>query len=84
MVDWKIVIATLASNVEDHFDMLRFRLEQRLGWETPINTGNAIQYKTSSTQGSVRLKLGEEVNIIRAGTRTARISIKKLETAPVK
>ncbi len=55
-----------------------------LGWETPINTGNNIQYKTSSTQGSVRLKLGEEVNIIRAGTRTARISIKKLEAPPAK
>ncbi len=46
MVDWKIVIATLASNVEDHFDMLRFRLEQRLGWETPIQIVPYLGYGT--------------------------------------
>lgn len=55
-----------------------------LGWESPITVGTGVQYKTSSTQGSVRLKLGEEVNIIRAGGRTARLSVKKLETTPVK
>jgi hypothetical protein len=55
-----------------------------LAWETPITVGNNTQYKTSSTQGSVRLKLGEEVQIIRAGTRTARLSIKKLDVVKPK
>ena len=57
----------------------------QLGWQTPVPAGNnSIQYQTSSTQGSVRLKLGEEVQIIRAGTRTAKISIKKLEASKPK
>jgi hypothetical protein len=47
----------------------------------PVTVGNTTQIKTSATQGSVRLKLGEEVQIIRAGTRAARLSIKKLEAA---
>ena len=55
-----------------------------LGWESPITVGTNTQYKTSATQGSVRLKLGEEVQIIRAATRTARLSIKKLEASKPK
>ncbi|HEY8962791.1 MAG TPA: hypothetical protein VIM57_11365 [Luteolibacter sp.] len=55
-----------------------------LGWETPVTTGNSTQYKSSATQGSVRLKLGEEVQIIRAGTRTARLSVKSLEASKTK
>jgi hypothetical protein len=56
-----------------------------LGWETlsPPAEGN-IQSRNSSMQGSVRLKLGEEVQIIRAGTRVARLSIKKLEPSKPK
>lgn len=52
-----------------------------LGWETAIPAGNNTQYKSSSTQGSVRMKLGDDIQIIRAGTRVARLSIKKLEMA---
>lgn len=52
-----------------------------LGWETLITVGNGAQYKSSRTEGSVRLKLGEEVQILRAGARTARLSIKKLDGA---
>jgi len=57
----------------------------RLGWQTPVpaNNGN-IQFQSSTTQGSVRLKLGEEVQIIRAGTRIARLSIKKLDASKPK
>lgn len=56
-----------------------------LGWETQITgAGGSIQSRTSSTQGSVRLKLDEEIQIIRAGSRTARLSIKKLEPAKPK
>jgi hypothetical protein len=52
-----------------------------LGWQVAIvQPKNPLQqYKSSNVQGSVRLKLGEEVQIIRAGARTARLSIKKLE-----
>ncbi|MGB8168367.1 MAG: hypothetical protein WCF18_12790 [Chthoniobacteraceae bacterium] len=51
-----------------------------LGWQTPSTTDNGnIQFHQSNTQGSVRLKLGEEVQIIRAGSRTARLAITKLE-----
>jgi phosphatidate phosphatase APP1 len=46
MVDWKIVIATLASNVEDHFDTLKFRLEQRLGWDKPVQIVPYLGYGT--------------------------------------
>ena len=55
-----------------------------LGWTTTIAVGNNTQQNTSGTQGSVRLKVGEEVQIIRAGTRTARLSIKKLEAGKAK
>lgn len=56
-----------------------------LGWQTNAPTGGGpMQYLQSTTQGSVRLKLGEEVQIIKAGARTARLSIKKLEPAKSK
>ena len=55
-----------------------------LGWETLSPVAEGIQSRSSSMQGSVRLQLGEEVQIIRAGTRVARLSIKKLEPAKPK
>ena len=57
-----------------------------LGWETPIPVGDgkSVQFRPSSTRGSVRLKLGEEIQIIRAGPRIARLSIKKLEPSKPK
>jgi hypothetical protein len=67
-----------------------------LSWQTQIVTSNNndptpmapgtgnIRYQSSEAQGSVRLKLGEEAQIIRAGTRTARLSIKKLEMTKAK
>ena len=57
-----------------------------LGWQTPVtaNNGSSFQYLPSNTLGSVRLKLGEEVQIIKAGTRTARLSVKKLEASKAK
>jgi hypothetical protein len=52
-----------------------------LGWQSEVRVGggNNIQYQPSSAQGSVRLKPGEAVEIIRAGNRAARLVIKKLE-----
>ena len=56
-----------------------------LGWDTPVPAGkDTVQFRSSSTQGSVRLKLGEEIQIIRAGPRVARLSIKKLEATKPK
>jgi phosphatidate phosphatase APP1 len=46
MVDWKIVVATLASNVEDHFDKLKFRLGERLGWDKPVQIIPYLGYGT--------------------------------------
>lgn len=46
MVDWKIVLATIVSNVEDHFDTLKFRLEQRLGWDKPVQIIPYLGYGT--------------------------------------
>lgn len=50
-----------------------------LNWQTPVGGGDkgAVQFIPSNVQGSVRLKLGEEVQIIRAGTRVALLSVKK-------
>ena len=57
----------------------------QLGWQVPVSTGKgATQFVTSSTQGSVRLKLGDEVQVIRAGTKSARLSIRKFETPKAK
>ena len=55
-----------------------------LDWQTPVGGAGAKQYVPSRMQGSVRLKLGEEVQIIRAGTRSARLSIQKLDAVKVK
>ncbi|WP_395739882.1 hypothetical protein [Prosthecobacter sp.] len=63
-----------------------------LGWETPVTTPKAnqppqiggTQYMSSRTTGSVRLKDGEELQILRAGTRTAKLSIRKLPLAKSK
>lgn len=63
--------------IEDSGSML---IAYALGWQTQAPTdNNNVRYQSSEAQGSVRLKPGEEVQIIRAGTRTARLSIKKLE-----
>ncbi len=50
-----------------------------LDWQTPVGVAGSTQYLPSRMHGSVRLKLGEEVQIIRAGTRSARLSIQKLD-----
>jgi hypothetical protein len=61
-----------------------------LGWQAPApvdkGPGNfpAQSAPSSSTRGSVRLKAGEEMQIIRAGTRSAKLSIKKLEPSKSK
>ncbi|WP_395753811.1 hypothetical protein [Prosthecobacter sp.] len=62
-----------------------------LGWETPVPPKSnqppqivGSQYMSSRTTGSVRLKVGEELQIIRAGTRTATLSIQKLPLAKAK
>src|SRR5215212_7018003 len=31
MVDWRKAVATIATNIEEHFDDAKYRLEQRLG-----------------------------------------------------
>ena len=60
-------------------------IEYALGWSTAISGANGnTELRPSSTTGSVRLKLGEEVQIIRAGSRVARLSIKKLEASKTK
>lgn len=46
MVDWKVVVGTLASNVEDHFDRLKFRLGQRLSWDKPVHIVPYLGYGT--------------------------------------
>jgi len=50
-----------------------------LGWATEMNQGQRVQSKSSAITGSVRLKMGEEVPIFRAGNRIIRLSIKKLQ-----
>ena len=52
-----------------------------LGWETMITVNSGVQFKPTSIQGSVRIKPGEEVQIIRAKNRTARLQVKKLDSA---
>ncbi|MEI6714857.1 MAG: hypothetical protein WCO60_13960, partial [Verrucomicrobiota bacterium] len=62
-------------------------LDYTLGWETRIpngNMSNTARICESSTKSSVCLNLGEEVQILRVGTRTTRVSIKKLEAATTK
>jgi phosphatidate phosphatase APP1 len=36
MVDWRAAVAQVATNVEEHFDVLKYRLEQRLGLLQPV------------------------------------------------
>jgi len=69
-------------DLEDSASIMIYYL---LDWQTPAATindngnGPPKAPPISRASGSVRLKPGEEVQIIRAGTRTARLSIKKLE-----
>ena len=52
----------------------------QLGWQTPLASGkDSTQLVPSNMQGSVRLKMGDEVQLMRAGSRSARLSIKRLE-----
>lgn len=51
----------------------------QLGWQTPVQIGkDSTQLVPSNMQGSVRLKMGDEIQVMRAGSRSARLSIKKL------
>ena len=62
-----------------------FMIAYVLSWQTTVAAeGNNSQIKSTSTQGSVRLKLGDEVTLIRAGTRIARLSMTKLEVGKAK
>jgi hypothetical protein len=56
-----------------------------IGWETPFSgAGGNVQFRTSSMTGSVRLKAGDEVQILRAGTHATRLAIRKVEPAKAK
>jgi len=55
-----------------------------LGWQVAAKEGQSTQYKSSSTSGSVRLKMEKEVPIIRVGDRVVRLSIKKFQEPSVK
>jgi hypothetical protein len=55
-----------------------------VGWETSVPSGNGASQFRSSAQGSVRMKLAEEVQVFRAGSQVARISIKKIEPSKLK
>ena len=55
-----------------------------LGWQVAVTEGQSTQYKSSSTSGSVRLKMEKEVRIIRVGDRVVRLSIKKFQEPSAK
>lgn len=52
-----------------------------LAWEIPLNSGPATMVRKSSTQGSVRLELGNSQVLFRAGKQNAQVSIQKLDMA---
>ena len=53
MADWQKVIASVASNVEDHFDILKYRLRERLGGRDPIMI---LPYRGFGTREKLYLK----------------------------
>jgi hypothetical protein len=44
----------------------------------PVTTVSSIQYKTGSVQASVRLRLGEPVQILKSGTRSYQLTVSHL------
>ncbi|MEA3208015.1 MAG: hypothetical protein QOE70_1072 [Chthoniobacter sp.] len=57
-------------------------VEYAFSWSTPVTGANgSVDYRQTTARGSLRLKLGEEVPIVRAGPRTVRLSIKKWDAA---
>ena len=50
-----------------------------LSWQFVVKDGQSTQYKSSSTSGSVHLKMEKEVPILRVGDRIVRLSIKKFQ-----
>jgi hypothetical protein len=50
-----------------------------LGWETALVNNGSTNYKSTSITGSARLKSGQEMIVFHTGTRTAKLSVKKLE-----
>lgn len=55
-----------------------------LGWDLLSAVGKEGQIRHSSAQGSVRLKLGEEIQIYKAGAHTIVLGIKQAVAAPAK
>jgi len=54
-----------------------FTISYRVGWRTkiPSGTNNNFEYRDSLTSGSVTLKLGETIEIFKAGGRAGELSI---------
>lgn len=60
-------------------------IQYALGWATSFQNANGTtDSRQSTTTGSVRMKLGEEIQILRAGPRVAKLSINKLEASKSK
>ena len=53
MASWQQVLASMASNVEKHFDMLKSRLDDRLGGQDPIKI---VPYRGYGTPEQLYLK----------------------------
>ena len=47
----------------------------------PVTTASSIQYKSSSVQASVRLRIGEPVQILKSGTRSYQLTVSRLSDA---
>lgn len=53
MANWKDVLTNLVSDVEDHYDLLKYRLRERLGGRDPIQI---LPYRGYGTQETLYLK----------------------------
>jgi hypothetical protein len=63
-----------------------FSLAYSLAWEPAMQqlAGGPPQTKQTTTTGNILAKTGEEVQIFRAGSRTARLVLKKTEAPTIK
>jgi len=82
-LDAKSAAITFSGTVDPGEDGTTVLVRYAIASEVPVAAGqNSVQYKATAAQASVRLRLGEPVLILKAGTRSLRLSIARLAEGP--
>ena len=85
--DSRFTVGTFAGTLipeEGGTILIRYMLVRQIAVSTPGTHDSTVQYKNVSTQASVRLRPGESVQLLKAGTEMGTLSIARLSEQQAK